>query len=549
MRCTHREASLTSTNQVNMKRTIVKKYIFFIYLCFIGQTIIQAQNQLVVKFYDNTSQATIDEIREEFNAIELDISPITQFRLWELNETVIINEEFHFMIGLDTLDIQETGVKLENKTRVQSGGINYKMNYPTDNFEKGIDCTESPFPCFIPSTAILGTCKVVVAMLDSGFDVDHPYLNSFIWRNIAEEPNGQDSDDNGYIDDMYGYNFVGNNAMPIDDNSHGTHVGGIVAQNISCIDSNHPFSIGNIPNPSAPLTFSNIKLMALKTQDNTGTGTIFNLIKATDYAMENGANIINISLIWTEKQSTSDVSNKPFPYQYVLDVAGREYGMLAIVAAGNQGNNIDTDQHYTFPAELPNRNMIVVGALDCSKQRARFSNYGTSVDVYAPGLDIYSTLPDSDFGYKSGTSMAAPFITAQAAVFGTSANSCRFNYRTVIHSIVQANRNSLLIETGEGISGKKSKNVRPVGLTPKSTCHIFPQPFESQVNIEFHANKAQHIKLQIFDLKGQQIHQQALEAVKGLNTYQWAAYDVTAGVYLAKIIAGKDIIVKKMVKK
>jgi|GEM_PF-1803897 len=242
--------------------------------------------------------------------------------------------------------------------------------------------------------------ETIVAVLDTGIDINHPDLADHIWINENERKgkSGVDDDGNGFIDDVNGWDFYRNNARVYnseDDDVHGTHVAGTIAASI-----NNNIGIAGI----AP----NVKIMPLKFIGPDG-GTTFSAIQAIQYAKDNGAQIVN--------NSWSGVSGHSGD---VLEQAIENSGMLFVVAAGNEG--IDIDKNPKYPASYTSENMIKVAAVDSRGYLAKFSNYGfRHVDVAAPGVSILSTVPRNQRGkeeyrYYSGTSMATPHVSGTAAL-------------------------------------------------------------------------------------------------------------------------------------
>ena len=241
--------------------------------------------------------------------------------------------------------------------------------------------------------------QVIVALIDTGVDITHPELSGSIWTNTGEIPgDGIDNDGNGYIDDVYGWNFYDNNAQVftgVDDN-HGTHSAGTIAA-----ARNGVGTVG-ICDPAY------VKIMVIKTLGtSSGVGTVSNVVKAIRYAQVNGASICNLSF-------------GTMKYSEELYQAIKDSGMLFIVAAGNgdaSGNGYSIDEQPMYPASFEVDNIISVANLRFDGQLDRASNYGVrSVDLAAPGNYILSTITGNDYAYMSGTSMAAPMVTGTAAM-------------------------------------------------------------------------------------------------------------------------------------
>lgn len=240
-----------------------------------------------------------------------------------------------------------------------------------------------------------GKREVVVAIIDTGIDTTHEDLSSAIWVNADEIPdNGIDDDGNGYIDDVNGWNFYsGNNQVYTgSEDSHGTHGAGTIAAS-----ANNGVGIaGLVPGDQ-------VKIMPVKALGGTeGSGTTASLVQAIRYAEANGAVICNLSLGSTE--------NDRALYQ-----AMASSNMLFVVAASNDASN--TDATPVYPAAYDLDNILSVANLSYDGRLHSTSNYGaTSVDLAAPGTSILSTTPGNGYSYMTGTSMAAPMVTAAAAM-------------------------------------------------------------------------------------------------------------------------------------
>lgn len=239
-----------------------------------------------------------------------------------------------------------------------------------------------------------GSKNIVVAIIDTGGDIHHPDLHDKIWRNpgesgfdengISRSGNGIDDDGNGFVDDVHGWNFVSDSPGVMDDHGHGTHIAGIV---------------GSV----AP----DVSLMILKYYDSKSSGieNLSNTIRAIRYAVRMGAKIINYSGGGILKSSQEEDA---------LAWAASQ-GVLVVAAAGNEGLNSDFFHFYPANYDLPN--IISVGATDREGQLLKMSNHGIhTVDVAAPGRNIYSTLPNGNHGFMSGTSQATAFVSGAAVL-------------------------------------------------------------------------------------------------------------------------------------
>lgn len=238
-----------------------------------------------------------------------------------------------------------------------------------------------------------GSTDLIALTIDTGVDYNHPDLQKNLWKNPLEIPgNSIDDDGNGYIDDVYGINAITNTGNPADDNGHGTHVAGIIGA-----QANNGIGVAGVS--------PNVKIVAAKFLNSSGTGSLSNAIKAIAYGnalKKAGYNIVVSNNSW------GSVS-----YSDALKVAiqdSEKLGILFVAAAGNSATNNDSSPFY--PASYAVPNVISVGSVDAGAIYSSFSNYGpTTVHIAAPGGSILSTIPGSMYAYKSGTSMAAPHVT------------------------------------------------------------------------------------------------------------------------------------------
>jgi hypothetical protein len=238
-----------------------------------------------------------------------------------------------------------------------------------------------------------GGASVVVAVVDTGIDLDHPELVPNLWTNPGEIPgNLVDDDGNGLVDDVHGWDFVNDDDDPRDDEGHGTHVSGTIA------------AAGDNGLGVAGVAWR-ARLMALKLLDASGIGRTSDAIQAIDYAAAKGARVLNAS--WGGGGFSLAM------LESIRDAGA--HGVLFVAAAGNDG--ADSDRIPFFPAGYGASNIVAVAATDRHDHLASFSNFGrTKVDLAAPGVDILSTLPGGTYGLLSGTSMATPHISGIAAL-------------------------------------------------------------------------------------------------------------------------------------
>jgi subtilisin family serine protease len=234
---------------------------------------------------------------------------------------------------------------------------------------------------------------VVVAILDSGVQLDHPDLAQNLWRNPGEVAgNGVDDDRNGYVDDVFGANVMTSNGNVNDDEGHGTHVAGIVA----AAGGNGVGGSGIAPGA---------KIMAVKVLDANRVGNSSLLARGIRYAVDEGARILNVSL--NGDGTSIDLDD-------ALRYAG-DHGATVVTSAGNNGRDLDITPSY--PASSPFPTVLAVTATDRTGGLLSVANRGLrSVDLAAPGQTILSTARGGGYELRAGTSMASPFVAGALAL-------------------------------------------------------------------------------------------------------------------------------------
>lgn len=250
----------------------------------------------------------------------------------------------------------------------------------------------------------IGSITIYVGIIDEGYIYTHEDLQANAGTNPGEIPgDGIDNDANGYIDDVYGWDFDGNNNSVFDGtgDDHGTHVAGTIG------------GVGGNGKGVGGVVWD-VKMLNAKFLGSTG-GTSVNAIKAVDYftnLKNKGINIVATNNSWGGGGYSTELFN-------AIERANTA-GILFIAAAGN--NKINIDRKISYPAGYSNSNIISVVAITSTGALASYSNYGAKlVDIGAPGSGIFSTVPASNVtsGYASynGTSMATPHVTGAVALY------------------------------------------------------------------------------------------------------------------------------------
>ncbi len=238
-----------------------------------------------------------------------------------------------------------------------------------------------------------GNKDIVVAVIDTGVKYDHPDLAPNMWVNEQEKNGAPDVDDdgNGYVDDIYGFNFVTNKGDPMDDHGHGSHCAG---------------TIGGKGNDGAGVVGVNwdTRIMAIKFLSADGSGTLESAIKSIEYATKMGAKVLSNS--WGGGGFSQELKD--------IIQASHAAGAVFVAAAGNSAANNDTANAYPASYDVPN--IIAVAAIDNRGALAIFSSYGKrKVHVGAPGVNVLS-VTTKGFESWSGTSMATPHVSGIVAL-------------------------------------------------------------------------------------------------------------------------------------
>ncbi len=301
-----------------------------------------------------------------------------------------------------------------------------------------------------------GEHNVIVGIIDTGIDYLHPDLVDNIWTNAGEIPgNSVDDDGNGYVDDVHGYDFANQDSDPYDDHFHGTHVAGTIAAS-----GNNGLGIVGVAWKA--------RLAALKFLDAGGSGSLDAAVEAIAYANAMGFPITSNS--WGGGGFSQALKD-------VID-AGGEQGNLFVAAAGNDYS--DNDQYPAYPASYESDNIISVAATNSTDGKADFSNYGAAtVDLGAPGVEIYSCAPGQGYQYLSGTSMATPHVSGAAALlksFNPQMEYAQIKAALLASVDTLSSLQGLVLSQGRLNVQKALANLSPpwVSLSPRGSGQVEP---------------------------------------------------------------------------
>jgi len=383
-------------------------------------------NQVIIGFNFDASQATIDDFYNNYHS---------QFGLEEKSNlgTSMKNGPITKLVKTSIPVTPNLIEKLQNDPRVEfvepdyivsinTADTYYNLLWGLENNGQDIRGSTGTSDSDIDAPeawANLGNSEtVIVGIVDTGVDYNHEDLAGHMWTNPGEIPgNGQDDDNNGYVDDIHGWNAYRNNGDPLDDNGHGSHTAGT----IGAVGNNQKGIVG---------ISQDVQIIACKFLSRNGMGSTSDAIECFDYfntLRNQGYDVRVTNNSWGGGGFSTGLYN-----------AMNNPDILHAVAAGNDGVNIDSSPQY--PASYNLQNIITVAATDFNDNYASFSNYGNSVDIAAPGVDIASTYKNNGYVWMSGTSMATPHVAGAAALALSKDHSMSTN---TVKSLIMENADTL----------------------------------------------------------------------------------------------------------
>ena len=432
-----------------------------------GRNVEAAEGEILVKFRDGLSRKDIESLVSGTGAQIIDRSPATGMKRIKLPSAKPFEETLKEYKNMDEVEYAEpNGIVRHFSARPSHLPGQYNSVNEMEEAQWGL----VKIRAHSAWNSETGSKDVVVAVLDTGVDYNHPDLVPNMW---------QDAQGN------FGYDFVNDNSDPMDDHMHGTHVAGIIAG-----ASSTKGIVG--------VSWSS-RIMAVKVLAASGAGTSWDVASGINYAADNGADIINMSLGGYYKSITEERA---------VNRAHRR-GVLVISASGNGGFDF-----ISYPAGYDNS--MAVGASDQNDRRAPFSDYSDDLDLVAPGIWILSAVPGGAHVEASGTSMAAPFAAGTAALVIS-----RFKRKSIswspddIRTILNSSALTLSADRETTGNGRLDANdaLRVARNFETRTVMVYPNPYDpgydGDISIKLDADEEEYFEsYRIFSLEGRLVRKE-----------------------------------------
>lgn len=481
-------------------------------------------NEAVVQFVDGTSDSIRQVIRDQLGATKIDSCVCDKLELWRFGDSLIVPN----LILPDSASIGINERVQGAKTTSEIDGIDLNRY----NFNELIHNPPSPRDTLmnVPSSIVTTTEDVpIVAILDTGIDYNHSDLTDYIYRTNDVLNGLVDEDMNCNVNDPIGWNFVDDNNNPQDDHSHGTHVAGIIVQNLRDRDS---------------LLNCGFRLRAYKTHDAQGVSNLWSVSCGTYQAIKDGAAVINDS--W-------GFYGAPSPILSLAIQEAMDNNILIVSAAGNDTIDLDVLQQYPICEQLPN--VVGVGSYklegDNTYLSSLFSNYSpTHVDIFEEGDSIRSTVPENNmYDFKTGTSMASPAVAAAAIAVHCADRDIQINdlkdclIMNAFNDVLQ----TPLTQIGKRLDWEADciTAVDEIILNTKGT--LYPNPTTTQLFFEIEDVQTMN-QVSIRDISGRVIFYRQFKNEIINNNYQIPVHYLNQGIYILTVQGNDYIWSEKFIK-
>lgn len=482
---------------------------------------------LLIKFEPSVTQFQIDRFKQEYGAIELDISPVSFVRKWRIMSfpTPAPN---HF------IEINEVIQHANSQAEVTGSGLNYHVALsPSYN----VTNNTSAGTCGYSLDCITGTTPIKIAIFDTGVAYSCPEFTPYF---NPVKP---------------GYDFVNNDYDPMDDHGHGSHIAGIIRQVVKPHDA------------------QNFLMVAYKTHNQEGNAELFAIIRAVDRAILENIQILNMSFCYYssngiiagayEPPSNNNVGGpgvffapKKAPLKIAIDIAG-ERGILVVASAGNRHQNNDNNARPAYPASFSSPNILSVASADCQHKLSGFSNWGhQQVDIAAPGELITSATLNCETTERSGTSQSAAFVSGVSMLVSTHFNVGQFSYARVKCAILYGAEPSSFLSTKVNSGGvvhapdalktflmnqclSESVELRSAEELPTNDSFdwsLSPNPFSSTLHLQFEA-PAGNASINIYDARGMLVWTKnwTADQYSDKMSFDWTPDGSSPGVYYIQL--------------
>ncbi len=477
--------------------------------------IIKHPSLFFVKLNPSITEAEVDLLLDELNADEIWHRPEINLRLWDTRMFPYTNTA-----GQSVTNIDRQIAGAQGKTGVDGVDFNIGHIVPRTPVDIPGVCFQNMAPKYP-----VGNNPIKISIFDTGYT---PVAGSFPGYSFI-------------IPEYTGYDYIDDDQTPEDLNGHGTHIAGVV---------HHLLSYGGGP--------SSVSFDIRKTHDAQGQGFVSNLIPAILDAVNEGADILNFSFSYQNK----NVNTVGKPLRLAVDYA-EQMGALVIAAAGNTNENNDSDGIISFPASYPNNNILSVASTSCDKKLSPFSSYGQfSVDVGILGDNIPGPGLNGAVAYQSGTSFATANVTAMSAILATYQTT--FNYQNIKCSLINTSTTSSdMFEkvVSNGIlnftaafnqidMGCNSTNVnKAIKSLTKKESFLFPNPFNETLQLQIKGVESKKCIISIYNQTGVLLMQDDYLLNNKTTVVQLTkTQQLTPGVYFIKMntenISKTEVVIK-----